>query len=62
MSLRISMITLAVRDLVAATNFYEQALGFPRKKSSQDIVFLTLDGTWLVLYSWDALVEDSGVH
>ena len=46
-----SMITLAVRDLEAATSFHEQALGFPRKKSSEDIAFFTLNGTWLALYS-----------
>ena len=31
MSPRISMITLEVQDLKAATNFYEQGLGFFKK-------------------------------
>ena len=48
MSPRISMITLGVRNLEVATNFYEQGLGFPRKKSSPDIAFFTLNGTWLL--------------
>lgn len=61
MSPRISMITLGVRNLEIATNFYEQGLGFPRKKSSPDIAFFTLNGTWLALYNWDALARDAGV-
>ena len=61
MSPRISMITLGVRNLEVATNFYEQGLGFPRKKSSPDIAFFTLNGTWLALYNWDALARDAGV-
>ena len=32
MSPRISMITLGVRDLEIAINFYERGLGFPKKK------------------------------
>jgi uncharacterized glyoxalase superfamily protein PhnB len=55
------MITLGVRDLEVAINFYEQGLGFPRKKSSPDIAFFTLNGTWLALYNWDALARDAGV-
>lgn len=61
MSPRISMITLGVRDLEVAINFYEQGLGFPRKKSSPDIAFFTLNGTWLALYNWDAFARDAGV-
>ena len=61
MSPRISMITLGVRDLEVAINFYEQGLGFPRKKSSPDIAFFTLKGTWLALCNWDALARDAGV-
>ena len=49
MSPRISMITLEVQDLKAATNFYEQGLGFPKKKSTPNIAFFNLNGTWLAL-------------
>ena len=35
MSPRISMITLGVRDLEVAINFYEQGLGFPKKSPLQ---------------------------
>ena len=61
MSPRISMITLGVRDLEVAINFYEQGLGFPRKKSSPDIAFFSLNGTWLALYNRDALARDARV-
>ena len=61
MSPRISMITLGVQNLEVATNFYEQGLGFPKKKSSPDITFFTLKGTWLALYNRNALANDAGV-
>ncbi len=35
MSPRISMITLGVRDLEIAINFYERGLGFPKKNPLQ---------------------------
>ena len=58
---RISMITLGVRDMETAVNFYEQGLGFPRKESSPDVAFFTLNGTWLGLYGRAALAEDAQV-
>lgn len=58
---RISMITLAVRDLARAVIFYEQGLGFPRKESPPEVAFFTLNGTWLSLYGRDALAEDAMV-
>ncbi len=58
---RISMITLAVRDLARAVTFYEHGLGFPRKESPPEIAFFTLNGTWLSLYGRDALAEDAMV-
>ena len=47
---RISMITLGVRDLAAAIEFYQQGLGFPRMESPPEVAFFTLNGTWLGLY------------
>jgi catechol 2,3-dioxygenase-like lactoylglutathione lyase family enzyme len=41
---RISMITLGVSDLVAATRFYEVGLGLPRLPFEGDAVFL--DVSW----------------
>jgi catechol 2,3-dioxygenase-like lactoylglutathione lyase family enzyme len=56
---RISMITLGVRDLGAAINFYEHGLGFPRMESPPEVAFFTLDGTWLGLYGREALAGDA---
>ena len=56
---RISMITLGVRNLKVAIEFYQEGLGLPRREPySDDIAFFDLDGTWLGLYSWDKLAED----
>lgn len=58
---RISMITLGVRDLAAAVAFYESGLGFPRMASPPEVAFFTLNGSWLSLYSREALAEDATV-
>ena len=58
---RISMITLGVRDLAAAIDFYEKGLGFPRMQSPPEVAFFTLNGTWLGLYGREALAEDATV-
>jgi uncharacterized glyoxalase superfamily protein PhnB len=58
---RISMITLGVRDLAVAIEFYEQGLGFPRMESPPEVAFFTLNGTWLGLYGRDALAKDAAV-
>jgi uncharacterized protein len=55
------MITLGVRDLAAAVDFYEQGLGFPRMESPPEVAFFTLNGTWLGLYGREALAEDAQV-
>lgn len=56
---RISMITLGVRDLTAAIDFYERGLGLPRMESPPGVAFFTLNGTWLGLYGREALAEDA---
>ena len=58
---RISMITLGVRDLDKAVEFYEKGLGFPRMQSPPEVAFFTLNGTWLGLYGREALAEDATV-
>ncbi len=58
---RISMITLGVRDLAVSIKFYEEGLGFPRMDSPPEVAFFTLSGTWLGLYSREALAEDARV-
>jgi hypothetical protein len=55
------MITLGVRDLAAAIEFYEHGLGFPRMESPPEVAFFTLNGTWLGLYGREALAEDATV-
>lgn len=55
------MITLGVRDLAAAIEFYQQGLGLPRRESPPEVAFFTLNGTWLGLYGRDALAEDATV-
>lgn len=58
---RISMITLGVRDLNAAVQFYERGLGLSRMDSPPDVAFFPLNGTWLGLYLRSALAEDATV-
>ncbi len=58
---RISMITLGVQDLTRAVTFYEQGLGFPKMESPPEVAFFTLNGTWLGLYSREALADDAMV-
>lgn len=61
MNPRISMITLGVRDLAIAIDFYEQGLDFPRMESPPEVAFFTLNGSWLGLYGYEALAADAGV-
>lgn len=58
---RISMITLGVRDLKKAVDFYEKGLGFPKMESPPEVAFFTLNGTWLSLYGRDSLAEDAQI-
>lgn len=55
------MITLGVRDLAAAIEFYQKGLGFPRMESPPEVAFFTLNGTWLGLYGRESLAEDATV-
>jgi uncharacterized protein len=58
---RVSMITLGVDDLERSVKFYRDGLGFPQLKSSPEVAFFTLNGTWLGLYGRQALAEDATV-
>ncbi|NYT11971.1 MAG: VOC family protein [Methanomassiliicoccales archaeon] len=57
----ISIITLGVREIQKAAEFYE-ALGFDRSEKSDDnIVWFRTGSTVLGLYLWDALADDVGM-
>lgn len=58
---RISMITLGVSNLEKSIEFYEKGLEFPRMESPPEVAFFTLNGTWLGLYSREALAKDANV-
>ncbi len=56
---RLNIITLGVKNLSKSRKFYEQGLGFPVAKASDEkIVFLKLNGICLALYPIDKLAED----
>lgn len=59
---QLSMVTIAVDDLDAATIFYQDGLGFPlAEHSNENISFFELDGSWLALYPREALAQDIGI-
>ena len=58
---RISMVSLAVRDLEKSTTFYEVGLGLPKMDSPPGVAFFNLNGTWLGLFERNALAKDATV-
>lgn len=59
---RISLVTLGVKDLKASASFYRDVLGLkPSKRSTADVMFFELRGSWLGLFSREALAKDAGV-
>ncbi|SHJ88615.1 VOC family protein [Propionispora hippei] len=59
---KLTIITLGVKDLAAASQFYRDGLGWPPSKASQDqIVFFDAGGVGLALYPRDLLAEDATV-
>lgn len=60
MEQRISLITLGVRDIVAAERFYA-ALGWQKVETGEGIVAFDLIGQTLGLYPLAKLAEDIGV-
>ncbi len=59
---RINMITLGVKDMEKAIQFYANGLGLPRMPFEGGAAFFTLNGSWLSLYPWNALAEDATVN
>ena|SRR5437867_8365181 len=62
MNPHVSVITLGVRDLEQAKQFYGKGLGWPIEQDyPQWVSFKLGDGsTWLGLYPWEALAGDAG--
>lgn len=57
---QLHLITLGVRDLSRALEFYEQGLGWKRAQaSSGDVVFFSMGGIVLSIYPRDKLAEDA---
>ena len=57
---KINIITLGVKSLQVASDFYEKGLGWKRSAASQgDIIFLKLNGIVLSLYPRTLLAEDA---
>jgi catechol 2,3-dioxygenase-like lactoylglutathione lyase family enzyme len=63
MNPHVSVITLGVRDLGRAKQFYGERLGWPVLAEDHNwVCFLLGDGSSaLALYPWDALAGDAGV-
>ena len=62
MESRIHIVTLAVRDLKRARQFYTQGLGWKESSASnENMVFIQTGCMALGLYGWKALAEDAGV-
>ncbi|MBI3555062.1 MAG: VOC family protein [Deltaproteobacteria bacterium] len=60
MESRISIITLGVKDFLAAKDFYTIGLGFRASSAgSSNIVFLDAGGVGLALYPRDLLAQDA---
>ena len=63
MKSKIGLVTLGVRDLARSLAFYRDGLSWPTHdyNPDADVVFFSLEGTWLALYPRDKLAEDAGV-
>ena len=60
---RVSVITLGVRDLARAREFYVERLGWPVQQEDDNWVCIILGNgdTAFTLYPWDELAEDARV-
>ncbi|MEH6557148.1 MAG: VOC family protein [Oceanicoccus sp.] len=58
---RISMISLAVKDLQTAVQFYQDGLGLPKIDSPPSVAFFNLNGCWLGLSERESLAGDAGI-
>ncbi|KAA3436347.1 VOC family protein [Rufibacter hautae] len=59
---RITIITLGVSSVAAATQFYESVFGWERTSASQEgITFFQLNGLQLALFAMEELAKDAHV-
>lgn len=58
---RLSLITLAVRDLAATGDFYCNCFGWTPLKSEGDIAFFRLNGSLLTLFPAPEPAKDAGI-
>ncbi|HWG91971.1 MAG TPA: VOC family protein, partial [Candidatus Thermoplasmatota archaeon] len=59
---RVNLVTLGVKDVPAATRFYEK-LGWKRSSASMpEISFLHTHGAGLILWDREALAKDANLH
>jgi uncharacterized protein len=63
MSTQINAITIGVRDMKRAKEFYAKGLGCPVAQDTPAFVSFDMGGgsSMLALYTWDALAQDAGV-
>ena len=61
MDQHISIITLAVGDLVRSTRFYQEGLGLEKMNDVEGITFFKMGSVILGLYPKDKLAEDIGI-
>lgn len=59
MDQRMSLITLAVRDMAAARSFYEEGLGWRPLNALDEVCFYQLPGLGLALFKREALERDA---
>ena len=60
MKAHISIITLGVKDVAKASQFYEK-IGFEITRMA-DIAFIKTKGTWLSLYALESLAKDAAIE
>ena len=60
MEQRISLITLAVEDLLRAVQFYEN-MGWQAAQSGPGVAAFNMNGTVFGLYPWNSMAQDMGL-
>ncbi|AKD04726.1 VOC family protein [Pontibacter korlensis] len=62
MEQRLTIITLGVKNLQRAKEFYQNVFGWqPTESNSESIVFFQLNGIQLALFPQESLADDAGI-